>query len=85
MTNLFAASLRTLAVLGNLERKGCHVLSAHFLPRPAVRITPPPDGAIETFAFHPLPRGTWAAPVECSAIVQGVRVSWLAGGVRHGQ
>lgn len=85
MINLFAASIHTLAVLGDLERKGCRVLSAHILPSPAVRITPPPAGVIGTFAFRPLPRGAWAAPVECSALVHGVRVSWLAGGVRHDQ
>jgi len=82
MTNLFAASIHTLAVLGSLERKGCHVLSARILPSPAVRISPPPAGAIGTYAFRPLPRGTWAAPVECTSLVEGVQVSWFAGGVR---
>jgi len=81
MTNLFAASIHTLAVLGDLERKGCRVLSARILPSPAVRISPPPAGAIGSYAFRPLPRGTWAAPVECHALVDGVKVTWMSGGV----
>jgi len=81
--NIFAQSIKTLGVIADLEHAGCTVLDAHILPSPAVRITPPPVGVIGTYGYRPLPRGTWAAPVECTAMVRGVRVTWMAGGVRH--
>jgi len=82
--NLFSTTRKTLGVIADLEHAGCRVIDAHILPSPAVHITPPPVGVIGTYAYRALPRGAWAAPVECSAIIRGVRVTWLAGGVRHG-
>lgn len=81
--SLFAKSRKTFGVIADLELAGCRVLDAHILPSPAVHITQPPAGVIGTYAYRPLPRGAWAAPVECTAIIRGVRVTWLAGGVRH--
>ena len=81
--SLFTDSVKTLGVIADLERRGCRVLDAHILPSPAVHITPPPRGAIHTYAYRTLPRGAWAAPMECTALLRGVMVTWFAGGVRH--
>jgi hypothetical protein len=75
--------LNTLRVLADLEHRGCHVIGAAVLPTPEVHITPPPVGVIHTYGYRPLPRGAWAAPVECVSIIDGVRVVWQQGGVRH--
>jgi hypothetical protein len=77
------SALNTLRVLAALERRGCHVIGAAVLPIPEVHITPPPVGVIGTYAYRPLPRGALAAPVECVSMVDGVRVVWQQGGVRH--
>lgn len=74
---------KTLRVIGDLRSRGCRIVRAAVLPSPEVHITPPPDGVIHTYAYRALPRGTWAAPVECVSMVDGVRVVWQAGGVRH--
>ena len=81
--SLFTDACKTLGAIADLERRGCRVLSAHILPSPAIRIDRP-AGTLGTYAYRPLPRGTWAAPVECCAQLGGVRVTWYAGGVRHG-
>jgi hypothetical protein len=77
------ACLNTLRVLADLERRGCNVIGAAVLPTPEVHITPPPFGVIHTYGYRPLPRGAWAAPVECVSMIDGVRVVWQQGGVRH--
>jgi hypothetical protein len=82
--NLFVDAYKTLAVICDLERRGCQVVSAKVLPSPSIRINPPPAGAVWTYAYRPMPRGAWAAPVECCANLNGVRVTWFVGGVRHG-
>ena len=74
---------KTLRVISGLERRGCRVIAAAVLPSPEVRITPPPAGVIHTYAYRPLPRVAWAAPVECVSLVDGVRVVWHQGGVSH--
>jgi len=83
--SLFTDSCKTLAVICELERCGCRVVSAHVLPSPAVHITQPPASARWAYAFRPLPRGACNSPVECFSNLNGVLVSWFAGGVRHGQ
>jgi len=75
-----ASAMNTLRVLARLERRGCHVIGAAVLPSPEVHITPPPDGVIHTYAYRPLPRGAWAAPVQCVSLIDGVRVVWQQGG-----
>jgi hypothetical protein len=77
------SALNTLRVLASLERRGCHVIGAAVLPSPEIHITPPPVGVIHTYAYRALPRGAWAATVECVSMVDGVRVVWQQGGVRH--
>jgi hypothetical protein len=74
---------KTLRVISGLERRGCRVIAAAVLPSPEVRITPPPAGVIHTYTYRPLPRGAWAAPVECVSLVGGVRVVWHQGVVSH--
>lgn len=77
------SALKTLRVLASLERRGCHVIGAAVLPSPEVHITQPPAGVIHTYAYRPLPRVAWAAPVQCVSLIDGVRVVWQQGGVRH--
>jgi hypothetical protein len=77
------SALNTLRVLADLERRGCCVIGAAVLPSPEIHITPPPKYAIHTYAYRALPRGAWAAPVECMSMVDGVRVVWQQGGVSH--
>jgi hypothetical protein len=72
-----------LSVIEHLERHGCQVVGAAVLPTAQVHINPPPAGVIRTYAYRDLPAGAWAAPVECVALLDGVRVSWWQGGVRH--
>ena len=81
--NTFVQTIRTLRVISDLEHQGCCVLDAHILPSPAVRISPPPVGVIRSYGHLALPEGTWAAPVECTAIIKGVRITWMDRGVRH--
>jgi hypothetical protein len=76
---------KTIGVIADLQLRGCQIIDARVLPHPAVTINPPPAGVIHTYAYRPLPKGAWAAPVECAAFINGVRVTWLAGGVRHGR
>ena len=75
--------LNTLRVLATLERRGCHVIGVAVFPFHEVHITPPPVGVIHTYAYRALPRETWAAPVECVSLVDGVRVIWHQGGGSH--
>jgi hypothetical protein len=82
--SLFVDSCKTLGVIADLERRGCRVVSAHVLPSPAVHINQPPAEAHWAYAFRPLPRGACPSPVECFANLNGVMVTWFAGGVRHG-
>ena len=81
--SLFTDACKTLGVIADLERRGCRVLSAHLLPSPAIRIDRP-AGTLGTYAYRPLPRGACPAPVEYCAQLGGVRVTWYAGGMRHG-
>ena len=83
MNNLFAQSIKTVSVLADLERRGCRVLSAAVVPSPSVHITPPPVGAIPSYGHLQRHPGAVDHPVECTAIIRGVRVIWMAGGVRH--
>jgi hypothetical protein len=83
VTTLFTQSIKTIAVLADLERRGCRVISAAVIPSPSVHITPPPVGAIPSYGHLQRQPGAVDHPVECSAIIRGVRVSWMAGGVRH--
>jgi hypothetical protein len=78
-----ALGRKTIGVIADLQMRGCQIIDARVLPHPAVTINPPPDGVIHTYAYRALPRGTWAAPVECVSLVDGVRVVWQQGGVRH--
>lgn len=68
--------IKTLRVVAELESCGCHVLRSRIMPLPAVHISPPPDGAVATYAFRELPQGTWCGPVECCATMNGVKVTW---------
>ena len=81
--NIFAQSIKTIAVLADLERRGCRVISAAVLPSPAIHITLPPVGAIPSYGHLQRQPGAVDHPVECTSIIRGVRITWVAGGVRH--
>jgi len=77
MSDISRLAKETLAVVADLRRRGCRVQGARVLPSPAIRVDRPQRGVIETYAFRPRPRGTVPIPVECVAMINGVRVTWL--------
>ncbi|AFL76198.1 hypothetical protein [Thiocystis violascens] len=70
--------IRTLAVAGELARRGCRVLDAQVLPHPRVRISAPPPGLLPTFGFLPPPPGVCRVPVLCVAHRWRTRIEWFA-------
>lgn len=73
------ALLRTLAVVGELSRRGCRVrdASAHTAV-PVVRIDPPPPGLFATYGFLPPPAGCVRVPVLCAAHRWRTRIEWIS-------
>jgi hypothetical protein len=70
-----------LDTVADLERAGCRVLEAALLPMPRCRIDRPPPG-LETYAWVRPVAWDAGAPVQHYTVVDGVRVSWQAGGAR---
>ena len=77
-------TLEVLRVISDLERRGCRIVGAASTPVPCVRINPPPPNAITSWGFLQPPPGAASYPVECITYLDGVRVAWWQGGVRHG-
>jgi hypothetical protein len=66
------AARRAIDVAAELERRGCRVVGAHANGAlPTVRITPPPQGVINTWGYRP----DCGYPT-CVAHLDGVRIEW---------
>jgi hypothetical protein len=77
-------TLEVLRVISDLERRGCRIVGAASTPAPCVRINPPPPGVFDAWGFIQPPPRSAPGPVECIGYINGVRVAWWSGGVRHG-
>jgi hypothetical protein len=70
-----SALTRTMAVLADLERRGCRIVAATVLPVAAVRVDRHPEG-IDTWGYRqPMP-GAPRYHTEHVAILRGVRIVW---------
>ena len=74
------AARRTLAVVAKLKRAGCRILSARYLPSPAVQVdAPPPPAQIPLdIGYIEPPRGARPQPCEHVATLRNVRITWFA-------
>ena len=77
-------TIKVLRVISDLERRGCRIVGAASTPVQFVRINPPPPGVFDAWGFIQPPPRSAPAPVECIGYINGVRVAWWQGGVRHG-
>jgi len=73
--NLKQASKRATYVAGALHEQGLQVYSVRVLPELAIRVDKKPP-KVDTWAYVPKPRGCVPSPVECVAMMSGVRVTW---------
>jgi hypothetical protein len=73
--NLKQDSRRATYVAGALHEQGLQVYSVRVLPTPAIRVDKRPP-KVDTWAYVPSPPGCVPNPVECVALVGGVRVTW---------
>lgn len=73
--NLKQASKRTTYVASALHAQGLQIYSVHVIPEPAIRVDKKPP-KVDTWGYVPPPRGCIPTPVECVALVGGVRVTW---------
>lgn len=78
-SSVVSKTVRALAVITHLERRGCTVREAHaHLEPPLIRIDPPPPGAIDSYGFRAPPPGRVRIPVTCVATVFHARVEWIS-------
>jgi hypothetical protein len=73
--NLKQASKRVAYIAGALHEQGLQVFSVRVLPELAIRVDKKPP-KVDTWAYVHPPRGCVPSPVECVALVSGVRVTW---------
>jgi hypothetical protein len=73
--NLKQASKRATYVAGALHAQGLQIYSVHVIPEPAIRVDKKPP-KVDTWAYVPPPPGCIPSPIECVALVGGVRVTW---------
>lgn len=73
--NLKQASKRATYVASALHAQGLQIYSVHVIPEAAIRVDKRPP-KVDTWAYVPPPRGCVPSPVECVALVGGVRVTW---------
>jgi hypothetical protein len=69
--------LRVLAVAAELRLRGCRIRAARAVPgTPTIEIDPPRRGVLTTYARSiPVAAGI-TLPMQCSAMLRGVRVTW---------
>ena len=70
-----------LNTIRKLERMGCAIAGTREERVPTIKIYPPPEGVFPTYGFMQQPPLAIPGPVECIAYLDGVRISWLAGGI----
>jgi hypothetical protein len=77
MSAMARETRRVVALLAELERRGCQVLGARVLPVPAVRVDRAPAG-IDTWGRVQAPPGVSCYVAEHVAHLRGVRITWEA-------